>query len=170
MPAVADGVRVEELSGDDPEVAALLVDLALDEQVHYDHPQESRDQVERRLRVAPGFDGENHLFVARNPEGDAVGVCWVVLFDPGTGLEAELAELYVRPVARGDGVARALVGEAMALLRARHVTFACVWTRNDNPAALAAYHAAGFAPTEQAVLTWLPIQDARGAGGTARRE
>jgi ribosomal protein S18 acetylase RimI-like enzyme len=83
----------------------------------------------------------------------------VVLFDPGTGLEAELAELYVAPQARGAGVARALVSAAMALLRRRHVSFACVWTREDNPAALAAYRAAGFAPTDQAVLSWLPLPE-----------
>ena len=66
-------------------------------------------------------------------------------------------------------MARALVAKAMALLAQRHVTFACVWTREDNPAALAAYRAAGFVPTEQAVLTWLPIHDA-GTGSDARHE
>ena len=39
------------------------------------------------------------------------------------------------------------------------MTFACVWTRDDNPAAMAAYRAAGFAPTEQTVLTWLPLEE-----------
>ncbi len=63
----------------------------------------------------------------------------------------------VRPTVRGRGVARALLGEAMALFRQRRVTFACVWTRDDNPAALAAYRSAGFTPTEQTVLTWLPL-------------
>ena len=159
MPAVAESVRVEEMQGHDPEVAALLVDLTLEEQQHYDHPQETREQIERRLHIAPTFVGENHLLVARDYDGRPVGVCWVVLYDPGTGLEGEVAELYVRPDARGGGVARALVSEALALLRSRHVTFASVWTRDDNPAALAAYRAAGFGPTEQAVLTWLPIQE-----------
>ena len=156
---MAEGIRVEAMKGEDPEVARMLVDLTLDEQEHYEHPRESREQVARRLRMAPTFSGENHLLVARDDEGDALGVCWVVLYDPGTGLEAELAELYVKPGARGGGVARALVNQALALLRSRHVTFASVWTRDDNHAALAAYQAAGFSPTDQAVLTWLPIQD-----------
>jgi ribosomal protein S18 acetylase RimI-like enzyme len=159
MPRVSDEIRIEEMSGHDPEVAAMLVDLTLAEQAHYDHPPETRAEVERRLRVAPGFHGENHLLVARDSAGHAVGVCWVVLFDPGTGLEAELAELYVRPEVRGGGVARSLVLEAVAFLRRRNVSFASVWTRGDNGAALAAYRAAGFAPTEQAVLTWLPLPD-----------
>jgi ribosomal protein S18 acetylase RimI-like enzyme len=156
---VAEDYRIEEMSGHDPEVAAMLVDLTLGEQVHYDHPRESRAEVERRLRVEPSFTGENHLLVARDAAGHAVGVCWVVVFDPGTGLEAELAELYVRPEARGGGVARSLAAAAVAMLRSRHVSFASVWTRDDNDAALAAYRAAGFAPTEQAVLTWLPLPD-----------
>lgn len=156
---MADEIRIEEMSGQDAEVAEMLVELTLAEQVHYDHPRESRDEVDRRLRVAPGFTGENHLLVARDASGHAVGVCWVVLFDPGTGLEAELAELYVRPEVRSGGVARSLVAEAVGLLRRRHVSFASVWTRHDNDAALAAYRAAGFAPTEQAVLTWLPLPD-----------
>ena len=156
---MADEIRIEEMSGQDAEVAAMLVDLTLAEQVHYDHPRESREEVERRLRVAPRFSGENHLLVARDPAGHAVGVCWVVLFDPGTGLEAELAELYVRSEVRGGGVARNLVAEAVAFLRRRNVSFASVWTRDDNDAALAAYRAAGFALTQQAVLTWLPLPD-----------
>ncbi len=154
---MADEIRIEEMSGQDAEVAAMLVDLSLAEQVHYDHPRESRAEVERRLRVARTFSGENHLLVARDGDGHAVGVCWVVIFNPGTGLEAELAELYVRPEVRGGGVARSLVAEAVALLRRRNVSFASVWTREGNDAALAAYRAAGFAPTEQAVLTWLPL-------------
>jgi ribosomal protein S18 acetylase RimI-like enzyme len=159
MPAVTDEIRIEEMSGHDPEVAAMLVDLTLQEQEHYSHPRESREEVERRLRVAPTFTGENRLLVARDAAGRAVGVCWVVLFDPGTGLEGEIAELYVRPEVRGGGVARTLVSEATALLRRRNVSFACVWTRDDNSAALAAYRAAGFAATEQAVLTWLPLPE-----------
>lgn len=156
---MAEAIRVEELTGEDPEVAAMLVDLTLHEQEHFAHPRETRREVERRLTAAPRFTGENHILVARDQDGQALGVCWVVLFDPGTGLEAELAELYVRPEVRGGGVARTLVAQALALLRRRHVTFACVWTREDNPAALAAYRAAGFAPTDQAVLTWLPLPD-----------
>jgi ribosomal protein S18 acetylase RimI-like enzyme len=54
-------------------------------------------------------------------------------------------------------VAARLVATAVELFRARAVTFACVWTRGDNDAALAAYRSAGFAPTQQQVLTWLPM-------------
>ncbi|HVC41687.1 MAG TPA: GNAT family N-acetyltransferase [Candidatus Saccharimonadales bacterium] len=154
-----DDIRIETLEDhEDAEVRAMLVDLALTEQRHFDHPEETAEQLSGRLSTSPRFTGENHILVARTPEGDAIGLCWVVLFDPGTGLEAEIAELYVRPQGRGQGVAHRLMAEAMRLIRSREVTFACVWTRGDNHAALAAYVAAGFAPTEQTVLTWLPLE------------
>lgn len=153
-----DAVRIAELDDEsDPRVRELLVDLAIDEQRHYDHPPETREEVGKRLRMSPRFVGENHILVARDGAGAPLGLCWVALFDPGTGLEAEIAELYVRPEARGRGIARRLAVAAMDLIRGRHVTFAAVWTRDDNPAALAVYRAAGFTPTEQTVLTWLPL-------------
>ncbi len=154
-----DDVRISVLENyEDPAVKAMLVDLALAEQRHFDHPQETSEQLSARLATAPRFSGENHILVARTPDGTALGLCWVVLFDPGTGLEAEVAELYVRPDGRGQGVAKRLMSAAMDLIRGREVTFACVWTRGDNHAAVAAYVAAGFVPTEQTVLTWLPLE------------
>jgi ribosomal protein S18 acetylase RimI-like enzyme len=160
-----DDVRIETLEDpQDAQVREMLIDLALAEQRHYDHPEETSDQLGARLTTASQFTGENHILVARAPDGEAIGLCWVVLFDPGTGLEAEIAELYVRPGVRGQGVARNLMADAMQLIRNRGVTFACVWTRGDNQAALAAYLSAGFAPTEQTVLTWLPLEEAEGSG------
>ena len=160
-----DDVRIETLEDhDDVQVRAMLVDLALAEQRHYDHPEETSDQLSERLTTSPRFSGENHILVARTSDGEAIGLCWVVLFDPGTGLEAEIAELYVRPDERGRGVARNLMAEAMQLIRSRGVTFACVWTRGDNEAALSAYISAGFAPTEQTVLTWLPLEEVERPG------
>ena len=154
-----DDVRIETLEDhQDAQVRAMLVDLALDEQRHFDHPEETSEQLSARLTTSPRFVGENHVLVARTSDGEAIGLCWVVLFDPGTGLEAEIAELYIRPHGRGQGIAHRLMAEAMRLIRSRDVTFACVWTRGDNDAALAAYVAAGFAPTEQTVLTWLPLE------------
>lgn len=158
MEAEVSNLNVAEL-GDEPDddVLEMLTDLLAGEQHHYDHPTESRDEIRARLNSSPRFTGENHLLVARDEQGAPQGLCWVVLFDPGTGLEGEVAELYVKRDARGAGVARRLVAQAVELFRTRHVTFACVWTRGDNPSAVAAYRSAGFSPTEQAVLTWLPI-------------
>ncbi len=151
--------RIELLvDHDDAAVRALLLDLADAEQEHYDPPRQSREQIEAGMPPLRGnFVGENHLLVARAANGEPLGVCWCVLFDPGTGLEAEVAELVVHPDARGRGIASALLEHASELFRLRQVSFACVWTRGDNPAALSAYRRAGFAPTQQAVLTWLPL-------------
>jgi ribosomal protein S18 acetylase RimI-like enzyme len=152
-------LRIETLQRlDDPEVLRMLVELGLEDQGRYDHPQETRDEIAGRTGpLESHFRGENVAFVARDEAGHAVGLCWCVLFDPGNGLEGEVAELYVLPAARGAGVATALVGEAMHLFREREVTFVMVWTRPDNPEALAVYRRHGFQPTEQTVLTWLPL-------------
>lgn len=153
-----DAVRIHEVEPEDGEtVRDLLVALTLEEQWHFDHPQETAEEVAQRLRVSPTFAGENLYLVARDEAGAPLGLCWVAFFDPGNGLEAEIAELYVRPEARAHGVATRLVRAAMDLIRSRGVTFASVWTRADNEAALAVYQAAGFRPTEQTVLTWLPL-------------
>jgi ribosomal protein S18 acetylase RimI-like enzyme len=151
--------RIEVLDRpDDPDVHRLLVELGLEDQERYDHPRDTRQEIAARTGpIAPSFRGENVVLVARGQTGHAIGLCWCVLFDPGTGLEGEVAELYVEPAARGRGVATALVGEAMRLFRERAVSFVAVWTRPDNPVALAVYRRHGFEPTEQAVLTWLPL-------------
>ncbi len=135
-------------------IRPLLLDLLASEQAP--GPRLSRAQLERWLpRTKQGFSGENHVFAAR--DGQAVlGFCWCVLFDPGTGLEAEVAELYVRPEARGRGLASRLLEQAVELFSRRRVTFACVWTSEENRQALRAYRAAGFSPTQQLVLTWSP--------------
>jgi len=93
-------------------VRPLLVDLHLHEQPHYaDHPQLTRAQVEASLsEVQPRFTGENVIFAVRDGVGGLAGFCWVVLFDPGTGLEGEVAEVYVAESHRGQGVGRPCCG------------------------------------------------------------
>ncbi len=155
---------------DDRTVHRLLVQLSLEEQEVYDHPKETRAEISGRTGpLSARFAGENVVFVARGGGGRPIGLCWCVLFDPGTGLEGEVAELYVEPEARGQGVATALVGEAKRLFVERGVTFAAVWTHPGNAAALGVYRHHGFAPTEQVVLTWLPLPDPEQLGpGRAR--
>lgn len=150
-------VAVELLPADRlGEGRALLLDLLMAEQEHFDHPPQTRHQLDRGLpRPSPTFRGENHIFVGR-AAGRVVALCWCVVHDPGTGLEAEIAELYVVPEHRGQGLGGRLVQQATRLFEERGVTFACVWTRPDNRPALRLYAANGFAPTEQAVLTWYP--------------
>jgi ribosomal protein S18 acetylase RimI-like enzyme len=140
-------------------IRPLLVDLHLHEQPHYaDHPQLTREQLEESLDEIPGrFGGENVIFAVRDGAGGLAGFCWVVLFDPGTGLEGEVAEVYVAEAHRGQGVGEALLRRAVALFRERGVTLGYVWTRPENETAIRLYRSAGFKDTQQLVLTWYPI-------------
>ena len=139
-------------------VRPLLRELMLEEQQHYDHPQLTPEEIERELAEGPGprFTGENVILAAR-VAGQVVGLCWCVLFNPGTGLEAELAEVYVEEPFRSRGIGGLLLRRAVQLFRERNVTFAAVWTRENNPGAVRLYEEAGFRRTEQLVLTWLPL-------------
>jgi ribosomal protein S18 acetylase RimI-like enzyme len=151
---VVERLRPEELAL----VRPLLVDLHLHEQPHYtDHPQLTRAQIDASLDEVRGtFEGENVVFAVRDGPSGLAGFCWVVLFDPGTGLEGEVAELYVAEAHRGRGVGEALVRRAVQLFAERGVTLGYVWTRPDNDAATRLYRSAGFEPTRQLVLTWYP--------------
>ena len=152
---------VELLAEDDYDlIKPLLVDLHMGEQVHYsDHPQLRREEIENHLAKVPmRFGGENVVFVVKDNIGEVIGFCWIVLFDPGTGLEGEVAELYVSQEHRGQGIGEMLVRQATRLFAERRVTLAYVWTREDNDAAVKLYKNAGFEPNRQLVMTWYPVE------------
>ena len=138
-------------------VRPLLLELYEYEQPFYaDHPQLTRAELEQSVGGVPArFAGENVVLAVRSGDGLA-GFCWCVLFDPGTGLEGEVAEVYGADAHRREGVGRALLGAAVDLFRRRGVTLGYVWTRADNDAAVRLYREAGFAPNRQLVLTWYP--------------
>jgi ribosomal protein S18 acetylase RimI-like enzyme len=141
-------------------IKPLLVELHMGEQVHYsDHPQLRREDIEDHLATVPTtFRGENIVFAVRDEVGTVIGFCWIVLFDPGTGLEGEVAEVYVQPEHRGRGVGEMLMQQAVRLFRERRVTLGYVWTRPDNEAAVRLYQNAGFENNRQLVLTWYPTE------------
>ena len=154
---------VERLAaGDYDLIKPLLVELHLTEQVHYeDHPQLPREEIERHLASVPSaFHGENVIYAVRDEVGHVIGFCWIVLHDPGTGLEGEVAEVYVAEGHRGQGVGEMLVRQAVRLFHERRVTLGYVWTRADNEAAVKLYRSAGFEDSRQLVLTWYPIEPA----------
>jgi ribosomal protein S18 acetylase RimI-like enzyme len=138
-------------------VRPLLLELYEYEQPFFsDHPQLSHADLEETVQGVPArFQGENVILAVREGEGLA-GFCWCVLFDPGTGLEGEVAEVYVAEGHRQQGVGRALLDAALELFRARGVTLGYVWTRGENEAAVKLYREAGFTPNRQLVLTWYP--------------
>ncbi len=158
-------LTVERLAtGDFALIKPLLVDLHLAEQAHYeDHPQLSRWEIEDHLTTVPNtFRGENIIFAVRDDGGEVIGFCWIVLFDPGTGLEGEVAEVYVAAEHRGHGIGEVLMDQAVRLFRERGVTLGYVWTRPDNEAAVRLYRSSGFEPSRQLVLTWYPTEANRG--------
>src|SRR3989442_6816468 len=126
---------VERLAaGDYALIKPLLVELHLSEQAHYiDHPQLPREEIERHLAQIPSaFRGENVIFVVREEVGQVVGFCWIVLYDPGTGLEGEVAELFVAEGHRGRGIGEMLVRQATRLLAATRATHYLVGTRGPS--------------------------------------
>jgi ribosomal protein S18 acetylase RimI-like enzyme len=150
---------VERLAaGDYDLIRPLLIELHLGEQVHYsDHPQLTRGEIERQLTEVPAaFRGENVIFAVRDEIGKVVGFCWIVLYDPGTGLEGEVAEVYVAAEHRARGIGEMLMREAVRLFDERRVTLGYVWTRPDNESAVRLYRSVGFEPNRQLVMTWYP--------------
>ena len=120
---------VERLaSGDYAHVRPLLVDLHLGEQAHYsDHPQLTRGEVEDHLSTVPSsFAGENVIYAVRDEPGQIIGFCWIVLFDPGTGLEGEVAEVYVASEHRGHGVGEMLMDQRTAQRPRLHIAKQCL--------------------------------------------
>src|SRR5256885_13751595 len=138
---------VERLAaGDYGLVKPLLIELHLTEQVHYeDHPQLAREEIERHLTQVPSaFRGENVIYAVRDEGGHVVGFCWIVLYDPGTGLEGEVAELYVAEGHRGRGIGEMLVRQAVRGFAEHRVTLAYVWTRPDNETGVKLFTSGGF--------------------------
>jgi len=144
-----------------PLVNPLLGELYLTEQPHYsDHPQPSESELaEGVVDIQAGFRGENVILAVRDGE-QLAGFCWCVFFDPGTGLEGAVAEVYVDAGHPGRVIARALVQSAVRLFREKGVTLGYVWTRPDNDTAIRLYRAAGFRDNRQLVLPWYPTPTA----------
>ena len=91
------------------------------------------------LSLARVFQSGVLFFVARL-EGEAVG-CGGVAFDDGF---AEVKRMYVRPIARGRGVARALLRRLEREAASRGVTRLTLETGDAQEAALRLYERAGF--------------------------
>ena len=65
------------------------------------------------------------------------------------GLECYIAELYVRPARRRQGLGRALMLEAMTVARAKGADYMDLGTSEDDVAARALYESLGFSNRER---------------------
>ena len=135
------GVRVAT-AADAPGVGRLLDAFNRE----YDEPTPGPEPLAQRLAdLLAG--GDTVLLVAEpGPEGLAV-----LRFRPAlwsAGLECYLAELYVTPERRGNGVGRALLEAAIAVARARGADHMDLGTSEDDVAARALYERLGFTNRE----------------------
>jgi ribosomal protein S18 acetylase RimI-like enzyme len=121
----------------------------------YDDPTPGPQALAARIRELTA-SGDTAVLVASvldDPGGiadDLVGVA-VIRFRPAlwsAGAEAYLAELYVLPERRGQGIGRALMVATLELARARGADRIELGTSEDDIAARSLYEAMGFTNRE----------------------
>ncbi len=148
-----DRVHPTRTVDDGPGLAAaarLLVDFNRE----YDEPAPTAAWLADRLARLVA-DGGTSVLLAGDP---AVGVA-VVRFRPGLwddGLEAYLAELYVQPARRGQGIGRGFLDDVIAHARGRGATYMDLTTTTADEGARRLYERRGF-----------DCHEGRGAGPTS---
>lgn len=123
-------------------VARLLRDF----NIEYDEPAPGQDEMAERIRVLLGH-GDTIILVA----GEPPCALSVTRFRPGLWspkLESYLAELYVVPDRRGQGIGRALMEETMKIARAEGADTMELGTGETDVSARRLYESLGFTNTE----------------------
>lgn len=121
-------------SADQPDVHALIAEL--DTYLYSLYPAENVYALDVASLTQP-----NVLFaVARDGGGAALG-CAAIVVTPAFG---EVKRMYVRPAARGQGVARRLLEQLEVRARAQGCTALMLETGPTMPAALALYERLGY--------------------------
>lgn len=126
-------LRIERATGPTDEVRALIGEL--DRELGANYPSEQQ----HGLTLAAIFEPHVRFFVARL-EGAAVGCGGVALFADF----AELKRMYVRPAARGGGVADALVAQLTDEAVAAGLRVVRLETGTEQHAAMRFYARHGF--------------------------
>ena len=133
MPAVR-----EAREGDLDAVARLLYDFNRE----FDDPSPPPAQLAVRVRELLAGGDTCVLVAGDDPVGLALMRLRLSLW--GAGLECYLAELYVVPALRGQGIGRALMEAAMDLARARGADHMDLGTAETDVAARHLYESLGF--------------------------
>lgn len=114
-----------------------------------------REAAEGPLRQLLGAPELGVIAMIEAGEGEGVGygvLAWG--FDlEFAGRDAFLTEFYVRPEARGRGLAGPAMGELLALARTHGAAAVHLMVRDENAAALRVYARAGFVAPGRLLLT-----------------
>jgi ribosomal protein S18 acetylase RimI-like enzyme len=135
------GVRLGELT-DAEAIGRLLHDF----NVEFDEPTPGADELAQRIRELLGEGLTMVLLGGTGPDGLAV-----LRFRPALwsrALECYLAELYVAPHRRGQGLGRVLMQAAMALARSEGADHMDLGTSDSDVVARALYESLGFSNRE----------------------
>lgn len=120
---------------DQPDVHALLGEL--DAYLYSLYPAENVYALDTASLLAPGV----HFAVARDASGVPVG-CGAIVVKPEYG---EVKRIYVRPQARGQGIARRLIETLEAKAAAQGCRAFMLETGPTQPEALLLYQRLGYA-------------------------
>jgi len=126
-------ITIERVTTPTNDVRALISEL--EQVLGAEYPPEQR----HGLPLDAIFQPHIQFFVAHGDTG-AVGCGGVALFAD----LAELKRMYVRPAARGQGVAEALLARIEAAVRAAGLARLCLETGDRQLAALRVYARSGF--------------------------
>jgi ribosomal protein S18 acetylase RimI-like enzyme len=125
----------------EPRDAEAIAQLLYDFNTEYDEPTPEPPQLAERIREVMGGD-TIVLLAGDGPDGLAVLRFRLSLWS--TAKECYVAELYVVPQRRGQGLGRALMESAIELARREGADWMDLGTSEDDVAARALYESLGF--------------------------
>jgi ribosomal protein S18 acetylase RimI-like enzyme len=128
--------------GDADAIGRLLHDF----NTEFDEPMPAPEQIAERVTELLAGSDFTVLLAGDGPDGLAV-----LRYRPSiysTALECYLAELYVVPARRGQGLGRALMETAIGEARAAGADYMDLGTSEDDTAARSLYESLGFSNRE----------------------
>jgi ribosomal protein S18 acetylase RimI-like enzyme len=134
---------VRRATADDAEAVGRLLD---DFNREFDEPTPGPEALAERVRELLAGGDTVVLVGGAGPDGLAVLRFRLSIWTEG--LECYLAELYVVPELRGQGLGRALMEEAMEVARGEGADYMDLGTSEDDTAARALYESLGFSNRE----------------------
>ena len=130
----------------EPADAEAIGRLLHDFNTEYDEPTPGTDALAERIALLLAEGQTTVLLGGAGPDGLAVLRFRRSIWTPG--LECYLAELYVVPDRRGQGLGRALMEAAIAQARCQGADYMDLGTSEDDVAARALYESLGFSNRE----------------------